>query len=326
MHEHLLLSLNCYFLLPDEASERWYVNQPMSMGLLGELPSRWYYSSDSMNLIDEQVAVDEADKWKLEGGGTLVDATSIGIARDPLGLARISRATGLKVVMGAGYYVPPSHPTDMSERTEEEITKTIVSDVTEGVGDTAIKSGIIGEIGCVYPLPPNVLKVVRAAGLAQAETGAPILIHPGHDATAPVDILEILVEVGADPGNVVLGHLDARIADNGVLNELAQEGTFLEFDTFGMEQGGFGGDPTAIPMPTDSQRLDKLEYLIGQGHRDQIVIAHDVCHGWNLQRFGGKGYSHILESIVPRMRSRGFSTDDIDAILVDNPARALAFA
>ena len=31
------------------------------------------------------------------GGKTIVDATSMGIGRDPLGLARIARATGLSI-------------------------------------------------------------------------------------------------------------------------------------------------------------------------------------------------------------------------------------
>jgi phosphotriesterase-related protein len=134
------------------------------------------------------------------------------------------------------------------------------------------------------------------------------------------------VKAGATPSNVVLGHLDVRIADNAILADLAQAGTFLEFDTFGLEDGAYGGDPTAIPMRNDEQKLDMVEYLVSLGHVDQVVIAHDVCHRWRFGRFGGKGYGHILTSIVPRMRARGFSQDDIDAILIKNPARALAFA
>jgi phosphotriesterase-related protein len=325
MHEHLLLSLDCYFAVPEEASERSYMDRPMSMDLLGGLAGRWNHHRDSMNLIDERVAIEEATEWQLEGGGTIVDATSLGIGRDPLALTRISRATGLNVVMGAGYYVPTSHPADMDDISEDDIVERIVRDVNEGVDDTGVRSGIIGEIGCVNPLPPNVLKTVRAAGRAQALTGAPILIHPGHKQTAPAEILEILVKNGATPSNVVLGHLDVRIADNAILADLAKAGTFLEFDTFGLEEGAYGGDPTAIAMRNDSQKLDMVEFLVGLGHADQVVIAHDACHRWRFGRFGGKGYGHILSSMVPRMRARGFSAEDIDTILVKNPARALAF-
>ena len=323
MHEHLLLSLECYFSMPDEASGRWIVDQPITMDILGRLPSIWQTHRDSINLIDERVAVEEAMAWRLQGGGTIVDATSIGIARDPLALARISRATGLNVVMGAGYYVPVSHLEGMDELSEDDIAEEIVRDVAEGVGETGVRAGIIGEIGCVYPLTENVLKVVRAAARAQRRTGAPILIHPGHGQSAPAEILEILVGSGADPANVVLGHLDARIAERGVLREVASAGTFLEFDTFGIEHGGYGGDPKAIPMPSDAGRIALLEYLVGLGHREQVVIAHDVCHRWRFVRFGGTGYGHLLANIAPRLRARGFDADDIDAILVRNPARAL---
>ena len=323
MHEHLLLSLECYFSMPDEASGRWLVHRPITLDILGSLPSIWQTHRDSINLLDERVALEEAMAWRLEGGSTIVDATSIGIARDPLALARISRATGLNVVMGAGYYVPVSHPEGMDDISEDDIAEEIVRDVAEGVGETGVRAGIIGEIGCVYPPTENVLKVVRAAARAQSRTGAPILIHPGHGRSAPAEVLDVLVGAGADPANVVLGHLDARITDRAVLGDLASAGTFLEFDTFGIEHGGFGGDPKAIPMPGDAGRMDLLEYLVGLGHGDQVVIAHDVCHRWRFLRFGGTGYGHLLASIVPRLRARGHGAEDIDAMLVKNPARAL---
>ena len=324
MHEHLLLSLDCYFVMPEEASRRWLVDRPMSMDQLGNLPGRWNSHRDSMNMVDERIAVDEAMAWRLEGGGTIVDATSLGIARDPLALARISRASGIKIVMGAGYYVPASHPPNMDELDEGQIAARIIADVADGVGDTGVRAGIIGEIGCIHPPTENVLKVVRAAARAQAVTGAPILIHPGHGQSAPAEILSVLVGAGADPANVVMGHLDARISDRAVLRDLALAGTFLEFDTFGIEHGGYGGDPRAMPMPSDAGRIDLVEYLFDLGYGDRVVIAQDVCQRWRFERFGGTGYGHILTSIVPRMRARGLGRDDISAILVGNPSRALS--
>ncbi len=324
MHEHLLLSLDCYLLEPEEATARGLAAAPVSMDTLGGLPGRWRAHRPTMNLIDERAAVEEATEWRLSGGGTIVDATSIGIARDPLALARISRAAGIGVVMGAGYYVPVSHPAGMDEMTEDEIARLIVGDIVEGVGETGVRSGIIGEIGCVAPPTDNVLKVARAAARAQAETGAAILVHPGHGEREPLRMLGVLTEAGADPSRVVLGHLDARIVDPAVLAELAAAGTYLEFDTFGIEHGAYAGDATAIPMPTDAARLDMIGLLIELGHRDRVVIAHDVCHGWRLVRHGGTGYGHILSGIVPRMRDRGFGDEDIDAMLVHNPARILA--
>ena len=138
--------------------------------------------------------------YKQFGGDTIVDATSLGIGRDPVGLARISRATGVNVIMGGSHYVDQAHPEDMGERAEEEIFEKIVEDVTVGVDGTGIKCGIIGEVGCTWPLTDNERKVLRASARAQQATGAPILIHPGRDEVAPLEIVEVLSEAGADLG------------------------------------------------------------------------------------------------------------------------------
>ncbi|XP_011301738.1 phosphotriesterase-related protein [Fopius arisanus] len=36
-------------------------------------------------------------------------------------------------------------------------------------------------------------------------------------------------------------------------------------------------------------------------------------------QFGGHGYSHILTNVIPRMFSKGFTNQDIDAITLENP-------
>ena len=50
-----------------------------------------------------------------------------------------------------------------------------------------------------------------------------------------------------------------------------------------------------------------------------------MCQKRQQVAYGGKGYAHILENIVPRMRKRSFAEDHVKAILVDNPRRALTF-
>ena len=40
------------------------------------------------------------------------------IGRDPIGLARVSNATGVNIVMGASYYVNTHHPPGMDDLTE----------------------------------------------------------------------------------------------------------------------------------------------------------------------------------------------------------------
>ncbi len=56
------------------------------------------------------------------------------------------------------------------------------------------------------------------------------------------------------------------------------------------------------------------------------MVAHDICAKHRLETYGGHGYYYILSHIVPRMRERGFSSEAIDDILVNNPRDALIFA
>ena len=321
MHEHLLVDLECYFQQPAEASERAWVHAPLTMDRRGGVVPRWRHNLDILRLWDLDTAIEEALLYKHAGGASIVDVTSMGIGRDPLGLARISRATGLNIVMGGGYYVGLSHPPDMHEKSEDEITAEIVRDVMVGVGETGVRTGIVGEVGNTWPLSDNERKVLRASARAQAETGVPISIHPGMDEKAPLQIIEILVEAGAEPERVVMDHLGPRVRDRTTLRDVAQTGCFLEFDHF----GAFEDTSMEDFLVSDVQAMEAMEFLIGEGHVDQLLVSHDVCNKHHQSRNGGKGIAHILENIVPRMKKRGLTEEQISAILVDNPRRALTF-
>ncbi len=278
-----------------------------------------------MVLLDEQMAVEETLKFKLAGGGSLVDVTSIGIGRDPLALARISRATGLNLIMGGGHYVPWAHPADMDERTEESITDDLVKDITVGVAGTGIRSGILGELGHGWPMTDNERKALRAAAFTHRETGAPILIHHGFHRNSPMDIIGVLDDAGAALDQVIMGHLDI-FDDTDLLTELLETGCYLEWDVFGVEDTDFGKLPDSkVDFLSDEQRLDMIEFVVDRGFGDRITVAHDTCWKYQTTRYGGKGYSHLVTNMVPRMRHRGFDEATISAILVDNPARALTF-
>jgi len=104
-HEHLLVDASCYFVEPTEASEKRLAHQPITLENLYWVKRHLLGHLDDLLSLDEQMAIKEALFYKWAGGDTIVELTNIGIGRDPLALARISRATGLNVVMGAGYYV-----------------------------------------------------------------------------------------------------------------------------------------------------------------------------------------------------------------------------
>ena len=323
-HEHLLIDLAFVRPVPEEAQAREVYYAPLSMATLPQVRGQGMASRDDLQLLDVDTAIFEANLYKQHGGSSLVDATSIGIARDPAALARISRETGLHIVMGSSYYVAPSHPADMDSRSEDAITDQIVRDITVGVDDTGVRSGIIGEVGCSWPLTDNERRVLRASARAQSITGAPILIHPGRDETSPMEIIGILQESGADLKRTIMGHLDRTVFDRGVLREIAETGVCLEWDLFGSEASYYPFNPV-VDMPNDAMRIDTIAWIASEGFGDRVVVAHDVCKKHQLSSYGGHGYSYIPAHIVPRMRARGYSNDLIDAILVDNPASVLTF-
>ena len=320
-HEHLLIDFTVLFTPPAEATERGKAFAPVTLENLAWVRYNTFANEDNLELYDEKVAVFEADLFKAQGGGTIVDATTIGIGRDPLALARVSRAAGVHVVMGAGYYVEASHPDDMDERTVDELTRQIIDEVTVGVDDTGVKAGIIGELGCMWPATENEQKVLVAAARAQQETGAAILIHTGRNPGSPAQVLDILTGEGADVKRVIMGHMERTIQDDEGIIELAKTGCVLEYDLFGWEDSHY--TLADYDLPNDSYRLDKIKMLIDNGFVSQIVTAHDVFAKSRLVSYGGNGISHILENMVPRMRERGITDEQIDTILVGNPARML---
>ena len=292
--------------------------------MLGDLPSRFLYSLENMRLLDERVALQEVLRFRRAGGDSVVETTSATIGRDPLAYARISRATGLNVVMGSGYYVSVSHPPDMAKRTVDSIAEEIVRDLTVGVGETGIRSGIIGEVGCSFPLHPDERKSLVASGIAQRETGAPVTLHTGGPREAKCEILDALLEGGANPRKVIFGHSDGYL-DPDDLRTLAEAGCYIQLDVFGWEDTSIERILPGFRFTNDAERLQSIANIAEMGYIDHVLVAQDVCQPWQYVRMGGKGYAHHLESIVPRMRRLGFADEDLRRIFVDNPARALAF-
>ena len=111
----------------------------------------------------------------------------------------------------------------------------IVKEIVEGVGDEGIRCGVIGEVGCSYPLTDLEKKSLQAAAIAQKRTGAPLIIHPGRDEKSPDEILDVLEASGADISRTVISHMGRTISDNDKLLEFAKRGCFLEYDAFGIE-------------------------------------------------------------------------------------------
>ena len=323
-HEHLYIEFSFMYRRAQDSPSQELADAPITLENLGWIRRNYYSNRSNLKLMDLDTTIKEVRKYSEVGGGAIVDATTTGIGRNPNALAQISRESGVHIIMGAGFYVEAVHPEDMDERSVEDLAREIIRDIVEGVEGSGVRAGIIGEVGCTWPLAPNERKSLSAAAIAQRETGAAVLIHPGRHPDAPVEILEVLASGGADISRVIMGHLDRTVFEFDALKSIAASGCYLEWDLFGNEGSYY---PLAeIDMPSDAQRLDFIKRVADAGYSDRIVIGQDIFTKHRLVRYGGHGYGHILENIVPRMRRKGFSEDVIRAITVGNPARILAFA
>lgn len=321
VHEHLLIR-NPSFVEPVTASERAHSHTPVDLANLGWVRRHWTSSADNLVLDDEGLAIRELGAFKAAGGRTMVDPTVPGIGRNPLALARIARASGVQVVMGAGAYVGQTHPPEIAGLGEAGFADHLLEEWRAGVGSTGIRPGFIGEIGCSWPMQDRERAVLRAAARVQRTTGAAVMVHPGRDREAPAEIVRLLEAAGASINRVAIAHLDRTITDPAGLLELARSGVFLEFDCFGLEGSYYPFDPMQATL-SDAQRLDLVRSVLDAGFGERILMSQDICTKHRLAAYGGHGYGHLIGEVVPWMWQRGFSQTETTAIVVDNPARLL---
>ena len=175
----------------------------------------------------------------------------------------------------------------------------------------------------MWPLRPFERKVLQAAALAQQETGASINVHPGRHREAPLEIVDVIQSAGGDVNRLVMSHIDRTFADFDDAVELADTGCVLEYDFFGIETSYYWFNDT--DLPTDYMRLAYIRSLIERGYGRQVVGSHDICTKTRLSSFGGHGYRHIFQNVVPLMERKGFSETEIQMIIQDNPRSLLTF-
>ena len=326
-HEHIIIDATAWFMEPSETSEKRLAYQPVGLENLWWIRYHWFQNLDDVRHLSEDDAIIELEHFKRAGGGAIVDQTNNSIGRDPMALARISRTTGLHIVMGSGYYLGMSMEADFVNRTEEDITNEIVCDITQGVGSTGIKAGLIGEIACSADMDPREVKSLRASAKAQKLTGANLHIHP--DPTI-FRTLEIIEDAGADPHRTTIAHVDVRrlLGLKDRLGLLAK-GYTIEYDCFGRE----GYYPLylktsrvsdeCVDLPNDHQRINEIIDMIKAGFINQILISQDIWNKHQCRKFGGYGYDHILRNVVPVMKAKGLTVQQINTILIENPRRVL---
>lgn len=320
-HEHVLLDLTAFYQeLPVPGVED-PANQKVEMWNLGILSRDCYALKDNLRLDDEQLQAKELACFREAGGSTVVDATLPGIGRNPMALKRISEETGLHIIMGTGFYVGQTHPKELDAMSDRQVADLMVEELTKGVDGTDIRAGYIGEIGISEIFDDKERKVLRAAALAQKDTGVAINVHINPWTTNGLEAADILLQAGVAPDRICISHIDVENRESYVM-ALLKKGVYVEFDNFGKEyyirrevrNPGYG------LFVRDTQRVSFLKQLIDAGYLRQLLVCCDLCLKNLLHAYGGWGYDHVLTNVVPMMEDEGITGEQIHALLVENPA------
>ena len=274
--------------------------QPIALDNLADRQRHWvYYGDQKLSSLDD--AIYELEQFRRVGGGTIVDQTTRGMGRDPIGLVEVSRAAGVHIVMGTSWYINSYHPPDMDDLSEDQLVDLIVKDIDEGVAG-GVRAGIIGEVGMEYPMHPNEEKALRASARASVQTGIPLSVHPGTNPQSPFDVVRIVDEAGGDLSRTIMAHCD----------------------TFGWE--GSYRQRVPVDQPNDAIRLNWVKAVADAGFASQLLVSCDLALKHWQRQYGGHGWRHMPETITQLMRYKGFEKELIETIFVTNAATILTKA
>jgi phosphotriesterase-related protein len=297
------------------------IHEHLSAGFPG-----WEFDNVGFDRKKEMAtAVDRLKEIKNLGVNSIVDPCPMELGRDPEFAAEAADKSGVRVVVATGLYnealgIPPHFRT----LPPDAIAEVYVRELTEGIGKTGIKAGIIktatggipGMTETAKKISVNEEKCLRAAARAQKATGAPILCH--NDELGPFgrETLDVFAEEGVDFNRVLIGHA-CGVGDMRYYFDILERGAWIGFDRFGIET-----------IASDKMRLASLIGLLAVGY-DRIMLSHDFVGCW-LGRVSKEweafmkacpnwSYSHILKNILPQLNKAGVSEGTIRTMTVDNP-------
>ena len=320
-HEHLFNIVTPWWHPPydDSARSKELVDEKVSITNVWELRHDPFLNKDNCALDDIESAIVEVKRFAAQGGRTILEACADqGNGRDPEGLARISRESGLNVVMGSGIFLDPVHGPEHLDGTVREIADRIVRDLTVGAQGSNIRAGFIGEIFVGQPFTNRERNSLAGACLAQRETGVPIQIHmPGWYRLGD-EVLDFVAAQGVPMQSVVLCHSNPSGDDYEYQTRLLKRGIYLQYDMIGMQV--FYADQQAA-CTSDEDDARNIARLVGAGFGDRVLMSQDIFMKILLRANGGPGYGHIVEFFLPRLARHGVPLQQGIAMMTDNPRR-----
>jgi phosphotriesterase-related protein len=259
-------------------------------------------------------AIERLDELGAAGIGTIVDLTVVGLGRYMPRIARIAAATDLRIVVATGLYTYNEVPHYFDLKSVDDMAAMFVGDITEGIVGTGIKAAILKCATDKPGLTPGVENVLRAVARAHRQTGVPISTHTDATTERGLEQQRIFAEEGVDLGRVVIGH-SGDSTDLVYLEKLMDAGSYIGMDRFGVD----------VYLPFE-QRVEVVAELCRRGRADRMVLSHDAsCHiDWFpreqvrtvLPRWH---FLHISQDVLPALRAKGVTEDQIDQMLVANP-------
>lgn len=321
-HEHLFNDLSSVVDEPSYKFSEVLVGKPVAPDLMWALRQDPYCSADNVSAKEVEKVVTEVKQFQSLGGRTIVDATGTeAIGRNPQRLLEVAKQTGVNVVMSSGGYLEKFEGERISARSVEEQAEEMISDVRNGVGDTGIKAGMIGEIGVSPSFTEAEHASLRAGAIAQKELRTVALnIHmPGWQRRGDEVLDIVLDEIGAIPEKVSLAHSDPSGADRDYQHRMLDRGVWLEFDMIGLDITF----PKEGVSPSVSETVEAVYGLIEDGYASQILLSHDLFLKQMWTQNGGNGFVFVPQVFCDLLRAKGVSDEVIHQLLVENPKKVL---
>jgi phosphotriesterase-related protein len=270
------------------------------------------------------VAADRVAEMRGHGVATMIDPCPGDLGRDVELMAEISARTGFQIICATGLYkedrggAPYWKFRASFGGGAESIAELYVRELTEGIGDTGIKAGIIKVATGHGAISGYERTLLEAAAIASNATGAPITTHT-ESGTCGDEQQAFLVARGVPPHRIIVGH-SCGSADHDYHMRIVRGGSYLGFDRFGL----------GILQP-DDVRVASMTKLLRAGAGARIVVSHDTVWCWRGEPIPNPEPvadmlatwtpSHFFERIVPKLVAAGTSHDEIECMLVENPRR-----
>ncbi|MDO9545971.1 MAG: hypothetical protein Q7J07_04365 [Pelolinea sp.] len=315
-HEHLFVDLSCY--CPSEPQNevgKEFYHREVSLSIRDQVVDHPWDIVDNTRLNNLSTAIEEVLLYAALGGKTITDLSCCtAMGRLPEGLLKVAENTGINVIMSCGRYTLPSMTEQDRRMSVADVEAQIFNEFINGANGIMpglLKSGFTSKID-----HDAEICTLRAVGRVQCRVGCAVAIHPYIWESESHLILDILEEEGCDLKRVILCHQDYLGIKSDYLNSLCKRGAYLEFDTFGC---GWIND--AMWQQTDAVKIGFLKEQVKLGNADHLLISGDICLKIMLATWGGTGYAHIPKTLIPAMRTAGFSNDLIHLLTVENPSR-----